>query len=159
MSKYVLFAALLIFTFLSISCTKKSGCLNEWADNYDRSAEIDCCCNFSSDKIIEDLIGSYTLSETCSGNKTEFTIEIRKDEDQIGGIIVDNFNNSGQSIDAQWGLGEFQFSKDWQAYNCEIGVTGSIHKSGGKLNFIYAALKSNNDCEGFQSTTCESRTN
>ena len=131
--------------------------MNEWSDNYDREALVNCCCTYSSKAIIASILGEHTIKETCSGNANEYQVTISEDDQKEDGIIISNFNNSGVSAKASWALSEFRLDNNWNVNQCNISLTGSIHKAGGKLHFIYAALPNGDGCDDITGKTCEAR--
>lgn len=157
MKRSLVFLCLLFTILLMVSCAKKQGCTNEWADNYDREAIVDCCCSFSGLAIIESMLGEHILKESCSGIALDYGINISKDQETPDGIIISNFNNTGTAVKAQWNLNEFRLASDWTVDECQISLTGSINKAGGKMHFIYAAIPQGDDCEQFSGKTCEAR--
>ncbi len=130
--------------------------MNQFGSNYDADAIVDCCCDFSVDQIIDDLEGTHSVKELCSGGSTSFDLDIVRDANTPDGVIISNFNNSGNSIKAVWNNGEFKLQKDWNASNCDVAITGSLHRNNGRIHIIYAAI-SPSSCSEYSSKTCETR--
>ena len=150
--RYLLLSTLILL----FSCTQKRGCLNEFASNFQRDALISCCCDYNVEEIINQVEGNHQLIETCSGSIKEYEVEVRKDPHMPETIIITNFHDRNTEIKATWNENEFKFSNDWPYENCEVEITGSVHRNGGKIHFIYAAIPKN-ECSDFAATTCISR--
>ena len=76
------------FVLLHVSCTRKEGCTDFRAENYDPSAEKDNGeCFLARDKFIGLYIGNASCSQTIGG---QFECTIREANDNLYDVIIEN---------------------------------------------------------------------
>ena len=131
------FMPTLITLFVFYSCEKKIepiiACMNEFAVNHDLSAEIDCCCEYNVEAIINDVVGSYQFVDYCQHFDYEYQTKISKDVSRDSMIIIENFSVYKQTFSAKFSRGIFMIKDSFYVGGCKFEFEGELKKVSDKL--------------------------
>ncbi len=111
------------------------GCTNAFASNYNSSATLDCCCEFDTQALVEDLVGTYDFkfknSDLTQGFSTTSLSLVKDPEDSNKFIIMDFWYDD---MVATFENGRYTLYSEAQNFTgCSRQTTGTIINEGGTL--------------------------
>ena len=120
--------------FMITSCTKdKSGCTNEFAENFDKNADSLCCCEYDVERIINEIVGNHNFEDICKEFDYDYSTTIRRNENVEGQIILENFSIYNQTYIGEFSNGEFVLTKEFAVGGCNFEFDATINKINGAL--------------------------
>ena len=124
-----LFLLVFCLPFMIISCGPDEGCTSSFATNYDKSATEECCCTYDVERIVDELLGSYSYdSDYCKSLEDVQNIIIKEDPNVENGVIMTNlYVYDDIEVPGVFINGDFKFEYfDLDAVHCKLRTTATL---------------------------------